>query len=303
MSLKKNIFDGHHEEELFEYLKSKWNSYFNIYPQLPFSKIIDINKLTISDKERDFLYKTNIDYTICDKENRPKMCIEFDGMSYGYSRENSYIQLKPDSLRKKKLELKLKIASDHLFPFYIISYPEKKYISEKMYLTVIDGVIGQTIAKQELAGEINKRLEDQKDYLEPMQDFYRDEHIQDLVTSIEVELELTWDPIAKMASEIELILFQKDIAFSTSYKPLSRPELPNFRGIDDIEGLTKRIEALKNIEWHGYEVIVETRKGKVSETAWVRNIESDWASPIIISKNIAELLALYKAAEMNGIVI
>lgn len=303
MSVKENIFDGFHERELFKHLNSRWNQYFNIYPQLPFTKIFDIDSLIIKEKERDFLLKTNIDYTICNKENKPIMCVEFDGWSHGYNKGNEYIQIKPDSLRKAKLELKLKIALEHIFPFYIISYDEKKYVSEKIYLTVVDGIIGQTIAKMNFLGEINKHINEQRDALDSMNEYARNEHIQDLITSVEVELELTWDPIAKMASEIESILFQRNIASRMSYRPLSKPELSELRDIFDIDGLEKRVEAWKDIEWHGFEVTCETLKGKAIESAWVRNIESDWASPIIIAKNIAELLALYNAATINGIIM
>ena len=303
MSIKGNIFDGFHERELFKHLNSRWNKYFNIYPQLPFTKIFDIKGLNISEKEKDFLLKTNIDYTICEKEDKPIMCIEFDGMSHGYSKENKYIQIRPDSMRKKKLELKIKIASEHYFPFYIVSYEEKRYVSEKIYLSVVDGIIGQTIAKLDFKDLMEKYISEERDALEAMNEYERHEKIQDMVTYAEVDLELNWDPIAKMASEIESILFQRNIACSTTYRPLSRPELPNFKGIEDIEGFKKRIEAFKNIEWHGYEVICETHKGKVRETAWVRNVESNWASPMIIAKNIAELLALYSAAILNGIVV
>jgi hypothetical protein len=127
MSLRKSIFDNENERELYENLKSRWGKIFNIYPQLPFTKIFDINTLkNVDEKEKDFLLKTNIDYTICDKKDRPLMCIEFDGMGGGYSREGKYIPnlkiipLKGRERRKMKLELKLRIAKEHQFPFYHI---------------------------------------------------------------------------------------------------------------------------------------------------------------------------------------
>lgn len=301
MSLKKYIFDGYHEKELFKHLNSMWEDKFNVYPQLPFTKIFDIDTLTISRNERDFLLKTNIDYTVCDKEDKPLMCIEFDGWSRGYNRGGEYIQIVEDSLRKKKLELKLKIAMKHDFPFYIISYDEKMYLSEEIHLTVIDGIIGETIAKMKFRDKINEYLEDSKDTLTSMSEYELYEYIQNLVISAEVELELTWNPISKKAAEIEGVLINKGIISGHSSKPLSKPELPEIKDIFDIEGIEKRLKAWKDIKWHGCEVSCETPKGKVTEQAWVRNFEGMSASPLIIVQNIAELLAFYKAATLNGI--
>jgi hypothetical protein len=303
MSVKKCIFDSYHEKELFVHLNSIWRDNFNIYPQLPFTKIFDIEALNISQKEKDFLLKTNIDYTICNKEDKPLMCIEFDGLGRGYNRGGEYIQIMKDPLRKKKLELKIKIAMEYCFPFYIISYPEKRYISEKIHLTVIDGIVGETIAKMKFLDKISEYLEDLENDLSSMSECNRYEYIQDLVISVEVELELIWNPISKKLAEIEEVLFNKGIISGFSYKLLSKPKLPEIKNFFDIKGIEKRLEIWKNVRWHGCEVSCKTPKGKVTEQAWVRNFEGMIASPLIIVQNIAELLAVYKAATLNGIEI
>lgn len=59
----------------------------------------------------------------------------------------------------------------------------------------------------------------------------------------------------------------------------------------------------KDIKWHGYEVSFETPKGKVIERSYVRNFEGMMASPLTIVKNVAEFIAFYKAAILNGIEI
>ncbi len=177
------------------------------------------------------------------------------------------------------------------------------YLSEKIHLTVIDGIIGETIAKMQFRDKINEYLEDSKDTLSSMSDYERYEYIQDSVISAEVELELTWNPISKKAAEIEGVLFDKGIISGHSSKPLSKPELPGIKDIFDIEGLEKRLKAWKDIKWQGCEVSCKTPKGKVTEQAWVRNFEGMLASPLTIVGNIAELLAFYKAATINGIEI
>lgn len=304
MTIKKSIFDGYHEKNLFKHLNLMWEDKFNIYPQLPFSKIFDIETLNINENEMNFLYKTNIDYTVCDKkEDKPVMCIEFDGWSHGYNRGGEYIQLTEDKLRKKKLELKLKISIEHHFPFYIIAYKEKEYIDEKIHLTVLDGIIGETIAKREFRDKINEYLEDSKEVLDSMSEYERHEYIQDLVTSTEIELELTWNPISKKAAEIMENLSNRGIISKMFYKPLSKPELPEVKNFFDTEGLENRLKAFKDRKWRGCEVSFQTPKGKVTQQSWVRNFEGMQASPLIIVQNIAELLALNKAAIINGIKI
>ncbi len=103
MSLKERIFDSNEERKLFKHLNSMWKCHFNIYPQLPFSKIVDISSLKIEPKERNFLFKTNVDYTICNKNDKPLMCIEFDGIGHGYSRFGKYVRstdIETDPYRK-----------------------------------------------------------------------------------------------------------------------------------------------------------------------------------------------------------
>jgi len=302
MGIRKSIFDGYHEHNIYKRLRSKWAEHFNIYPQLPFTKIFDIESLNVNEKEMEFLKKTNIDITICDKEDRPIMCIEFDGLSNGYNKGSEYIQIKKDPLRKKKLQLKLRVASRNEFPFFIISYDEEKNISEHIYLTIIDSIIGQTIAKMNFLEAANKLINQEINIMDSMNECDRSEYLHDIIKSIEIGMELEWDPIARMAAELQAVLFQRNIVLKMSYKPLSKPELPDVDLFDD-EGLEKIKKAMADIEWHGYEVTCETLKGKVIETAWVRNFENEWASPMIIVKNIAELLALYEAARINGVIV
>lgn len=278
-----------------------WKDHFNIYPQLPFTKIFNIDNLNVNKKERDFLLKTNIDCTICDKMDKPLICIEFDGLSHGYNRGGEYIQLVKDPLRKKKLDLKLKIAVENLLPFYIISYDEKMYLSEKIHLSVIDGIVGETIAKLGFREKLNEYVEASKETLDSLSEFDQHEYIQDLVISAEVELEMTWNPISKKAAEIKHYLYASKILSSCTFKFLTKPELPEMRDFFDINGLEKRIKAWKDIQWHGCEVTCETPKGKVTHKAWVRNFEGMLASPLIIVQNIAELLVLCEVATQNGI--
>jgi len=299
MSLKESIFDGYHEKELCKHLESMWKNKFNIYPQLPFTKIFDIDTLSINHYEKEFLFKTNIDYTICDKKDKPLMCIEFDGLGKGYNRGAEYIQIVEYPHRKKRLELKLKMAMENNLPFYIISYDEKTDISDKIHLTVIDGIIGQTIARMNTQDKINEYLESHKDSLESMDESEFNEYIEDIITLAEIETELTWDPIAKKASEIKNILFDKEIILRYGLKLLTSESL-EMKDIYDIDNQQKTAEDIKR---YGCEVSCETPKGRVVKQSWIRNFGVTSFLPLTIVENISTLLAFYEAATLNGVKI
>jgi hypothetical protein len=310
MSLRKSIFDNENERELYENLKSRWGKIFNIYPQLPFTKIFDINTLkNVDEKEKDFLLKTNIDYTICDKKDRPLMCIEFDGMGGGYSREGKYIPnlkiipLKGRERRKMKLELKLRIAKEHQFPFFVVSFEEtKELIPEKIHLTILDGIIGKTIGRIKFREGINKFLKDLEEEINSIRDEeQRYKYIHDAITTFEAMSDL--DPIANMAFEIEAILIKRKILKKVEFRPFTKPELPEIKDLFDIEGLEKRLEAYKHVEWVGCEVSCETPKGIVIKKVEVRNFEDEFIEPCSIANCIAMLLAYHEIAELNGIEI
>ena len=160
MSTRKSIWDGHTEEKLYQQLKTNWSDKFNVYPQIPFSKIFGISELNVSHEEKQFLYKTNIDYTICDKNDKPIICIEFDGIGRGYNRGGKYIQLEADEMRVMKLELKLRIALEKDFPFFIVSYDEIENYDKNLQITILDGIIGQHLVGKEFANEFVIMLEE-----------------------------------------------------------------------------------------------------------------------------------------------
>ena len=87
------------------------------------------------------------------------------------------------------------------------------------------------------------------------------------------------------------------------FKPFTKPELPEIKDLFDIEGLEKRLEAYKNVEWVGCEVSCETPKGIVKEKVEVRNFEDEFIEPYSIACSIAMLLAYHEIAVLNGIKI
>jgi len=216
------------------------------------------------------------------------MCIEFDGISKGFSRKGRYIQHKFDKKRKQKLELKLQIAQRYHFPFFVVSFEETQQISKHEHLMLIDSIIGQTIATK-LFREKLKKYEALFQLLE-----VDEEALQDIVIQIETELELEWDPIAKKVTEIEVFLMRKGLIKSWSYEYLEKPPLPPLKNLSDTSTLVERAKMLERVIWVGCRVVYTTARGKIGATAWVRNIENEYVSPSIIAKNSAMLMALYK---------
>jgi hypothetical protein len=309
MSLRNSIFDNKNERELYKNLKLRWGKILNIYPQLPFTKIFDINTLkNVNEKEKDFLLKTNIDYTICDKKDRPLICIEFDGMGYGYSRGGKYIPnpkvipLEGREQRKKELELKLRIAKEHDFPFFVVSFNEITNMSEKIHLTILDSIIGRAIGRKRFMEGINRFLENLEDEINSIKDEeQRYNFILDAITTFEAMSDL--DPIAKMTFEIEAILIERKILKERTFKFFTKPEVPKIKDLFDVKGLEKILEVYRNVEWVGCEVSCETPKGIVKKKVEVRNFEDEFIEPCGIARSIAMLLAYHEIAELNGIKI
>lgn len=310
MALRETVFGSKSEERVFEHLKSVWNDKFNLFHNLPFAQIFDINTIDLNKYVHDLsfwkrtLLMSSVDYVVCDEQNKPLICIEFDGLCRGYNKGITYFQDNENKWRKRKLELKLKIAKDHDFPFYIVSYEEtdllskkSKYNSNYLNLAVVDAIIGQTMKHYLLSEKVNEYLDSYEDYLNSLKEYEQDEFIQECVIDAEVDLELKWDPIAIRAAKLEGILHKKGLTSLHGYKFIEKPETPNTKGLHDYEGIKQRVEALKKVKWQGCEVHWETPDGTIVREAWIRNFEGTSASPLIIIQNIADLLTLYEIAE------
>jgi len=291
MGVRKSIFDSREEKSLYHHLKSVWGDKLNIYPNLPFTKIFDIETLKVDSRTKSYLLKTNVDITVCMKD-KPLMCIEFDGISGGFNRKGRYIQRKFDKERKRKLELKLQIAQRDHFPFFVISYEEEERIPKHTHLMLIDSIIGQTIATKFFKEKV-KNFRDSHQLSK-----VNEETFQDIVMQLEAELELEWDPIAKKVTEIEAFLMRKGLIKSWNYRYLEKPSLSPLKNLSDTSTLVERAKMLERVIWIGCRVVYTTIKGKTGATAWVRNIENEYVSPFIIAKNSAMLTALYKVLRL-----
>jgi hypothetical protein len=299
MAIRPTVFGSFNEKEMFYSIESLWQSRFSVYPQLPFCAVFELDNLSLTEKEIDFLRKSSIDYTLCTKSGKPLLSIEFDGMGHGFSRNGEYTEIHPSKAknRKLKLDLKLKLAGIEQFPFYVVSYDEKVPISEDIHLTVVDGIIGQTLKHRDFPQIAKEWVDDEKSVLDNLSESERHERIQDIVIGAEVIAELNWDPIAKRSSDLEGDLRRKGFYKGDTSEFISDPELPDFDW-NTGTGFEARIQAFKNMIRCGCRYTVHTAFGDITETAWVRNFAGSEVSPLTIAENIASLLAYNRALKL-----
>lgn len=302
--IRKSVFGSRSEKELFTNLHTQWGSKFDLWPSLPFAQIIDVATLgpSIKEKEREFFLKTSIDYTLCTKSGRPILSIEFDGLGKGFSRHGEYVQQTTavDPHRKLKLDLKLKIAQKENYPFFVVSFEESSILDQDTNLTIVDGIIGQVLAKKELRKSIETLYEDNREAIESLPSSAQHEYVQDLVLEAETIAELKWDPIAVLAAKYEHEAFERGIINSYKTEYLNDPELPDGDPFEDFAVIEKRIHAIKNALRVGCRIIADTPKIAIIETVWLRNFEDTAVSPLHIANNIAELLVFKRALDLIG---
>lgn len=301
MKIRNYVFGSGNEKELFNTLKTHWAQRFDLYPSLPFASIIDIDDARLSDTERSFLYKTSVDYTLCTKQGKPLVSVEFDGLGHGFSQDGKYIQIVPstDQYRKLKLDLKLRLCKEVGYPLFVVSYDEKVSLGDDITLTIVDGLIGQVLAKRHFLLTIAKVVEQHQELLEGLPPDEQHEYIQDLVSDAGAEAELTWDPIAQKAAQLQGTLLGKVIWKSLRHEYLHDPELPG-GDLFDVQAFKHRVEALKHIRRVGCKVTLDTPEGKFSETAWVRNFQEFGVSPTTIAENIASLILFRNILNRNA---
>lgn len=224
MKIRDIVFGSKSEQKVFKDLNSKWTDKYGLSPQMPFTSIIDIEDANITQKERDFLYKTSVDFTLYEKvSGKPILSIDFDGMGHGFSHDSQYIKQsnivnvkEPDPYRKLKFDLKLRISREVLYNYIIISYEEAELLHEDMNLTMLDGIIGQFIARENLDKLLKERTYEITDII---QYDYDGDFVQNWFTGLEVEADLESNPIVRNAAVIMEELSEKGIHYSMRFKP------------------------------------------------------------------------------------
>jgi len=296
MGIRNSVFGSKSEREVFKAIKSEWGKEYNIWHNLPFAQIIDFADLELTRAEKEYLLKTSIDFTLCTKDDKPILSIEFDGLTKGFSKGGEFIETSPypeAKNRKWKMDTKLKFCRESNYPLFVVSYAEKIPIVEKIKLTIVDSIIGQALAKRHFIPTISKAVEEQQEFLDGLPPDEQQDYIQDLVISVEVDLEFEHDPVTREVGLLETKARTTGYCSSYQLQYLTDPELPIPRDLFDVETLKKRVEAYEKLEKIGCKITAKTYKGDISETAWMRYVSGYGVSPEIIVENIVKLILFH----------
>jgi hypothetical protein len=245
-------------------------------------------RLSISDIDFNRLKKTSVDYTLCDANDKPLLCIEFDGLKDGFNVGTRYAHdREPDRWREWITELKLKVAHGSMFPLFVVGWDHFKDLSDTIKLTIVDGIIGEVLSNRETRDRFSQGFKpeeagwkpDDFDALSPNEQYAV---FEDWAIGVEVESELKHNPISSMTCQLQWR--HMHLGYSVEY--LSSPTAD-----DDATSV-------------GCRCIVTDRSfkiGPISATVWLPNFKTPgFNSGLGLVENLAKLLAFEKANKVMG---
>lgn len=293
------MFGSKPEKKLYERLTKKWGDRFHVYHNLPFLNVIEPIRQSLNDEEYEFLKKTSLDITVCDEQDAPLFSLEFDGLFGGYSKDEKYVPGRERDFveaRKRKMDLKLRIASEANYPLLVIAVPETVVIDNESQETVVDAIVGAALADRDFRANINDLVESEKDKITRLSPAGQREHIQDLVLQQEVMSEMAFDRITRETARMEWDLSERGVVrgvFTEFLDPPGVPPATDF--LSDPDTMIKRVEGLRNAKEVGWRVKVTTDQGALSYTIWLRNFGALGVSAFSVGENIAKYVALRRA--------
>jgi len=297
MILKKSFKD---ELENFRNFESVWGSNISIYPEIPLESILKSDYLKLYSEDNELIPNLLIDFMVC-YQSQPVMFIDF--CLWNLELYEGFIQYIKDlnEEEKAKIKLKLKIFGGNLYTVAFeqpIEYMSFKYsLSEnKFILNILDSMIGEVIIKKDLKLFLGNLLEDLGANFDVMNEDEKKEYLEDIIA--ESPLDLKWDPLSKKAESIHNILLYEGIIKTESKIPLSFPPMPPINDINDELNMEKRRIIFQKSNWHGSRISCKTKKDKIEKEAWIRNFKG---SSLVLTQNIARILAYYKIASIYGL--
>ncbi len=328
MGTNKQVFGSNSERDNYYKLSRQWGNSYRIYHNLPFLNIFNTkdllntkklyssswfdsnepDKLSIGDIDYNRLKKTSVDYTLCDQSDRPLVCIDFDGIKDGFNVGTDYkFDGPPDPWRELITGLKLKVAHGSMFPYFVVGYDHFKDLSDKVELTMVDGIIGQVLSSLETQDRIAQGFKPEEvgwtredfDNLPPDE---QHEVIQDWVIGVEVEAEMKNNPISIKVSELE-----RQIRLLCACTWLSYPNADNAKSVDERrrlldEAVSKGCRTTLNGEMHmedGKVTYLSCTLGPISATVWLPNFKAPGCYSVLgLVENLSKLVALEKARRL-----
>ena len=304
MGVKNHVFGSNAERDAWKKLQRRWGDKYSLYPNLPFLMVFDTKNLVdisawphvapITITEQDFgrLKKTSIDFILCDDTDKPLVCIEFDGMQDGFNVGTKYRAADPtDPWRDTIMSLKLKVAHGSRLPYFVVGTREFKDISASVQMCLVDALIGSVLA--------GRTIQERAQHFDPeeigmtREEFERlslpdqDELIQVWFTGVEVEADVTLNPVFKAKYDLWKSLCRRlgTVQHRTLY--VHQPS------IDEAETPTRRASLLHKAILHGVRCTVTTEQfGEVTRTIWLPNFNVPGYSAYGFLDEMAELVTL-----------
>jgi len=297
MRTRDTVFGSGPERLLYKALDSAWPGRISLYPNLPFLNIVQLTQAELTEGEWNYVKSTSVDYTACSSEDdRPLLSVEFDGLGHGYSRNGQYIEWigGSDPYRSLKMNLKLRLADRVGYPLFVVSYEEAHPIASGDQLTVTHSIVGQCLARLHFQEAAERRLEEERSLLDELPPWERDEVVRETVLDVETDLDFEWDPLLAVLSKTSYEVYLAGFDGVRRHEYLDEPGVPQTTSLLDIDGLLRRVDALKKVHRVGSRVTLEMGGQSIKRDVWVRNIDGHGVSPLGIAENLAELLA-YRA--------
>jgi hypothetical protein len=120
--------------------------------------------INLARNQWEYLLKTSIDFVVCDTQDKPLLCVEYDGLQEGFSSGRSYIPTKEseDKNRTWKMELKLEVADTFDFLYVVLGSRHFDDIGQEEKISIADTIIGEWLVYQALIDEASKNFSPQK---------------------------------------------------------------------------------------------------------------------------------------------
>lgn len=300
MAIKRQVFASRAERDNYYKLRRQWQTSHNIYHNLPFLNVFSTRGHQLSDIETSRLKKTSIDYTLCDRRDSPLVCIEFDGLYDGVNIGPSYHPARePDSeWRREIFSLKLRIANESQFPFFIVGSDLFKDLSPELKVTIVDGIIGAVLGLRAARSRFEQGFDPQlmgwqQEAFESLDPGIRHEIIQDWVIDVETIAELEHNPVSKLAAKLSYDLG----GLRTRSEFVHFPEVIDCPTIFEADFIAKFETRAKQIEaalYVGRKVTVRTSDGtQVTRTVMLPHFKvPGFSFEYGLAEDIAEVLCL-----------
>ena len=311
---RKSIFDSAAERRVFTQLETRWSGKFNLYPQIPFSKLIDVDVSQISRDETVFCLNSNVDYTFCVNADAPYLSVEFDGIGRGYSRDGRYIQVTdwvpPD--RAWKLAFKVKVATECGYPFIVVSLDETKAVDAASSLTILDGVLAEFVTRDRARELMEQYAAKDVCLLSKLGSDELDDYVQDnIIIPAEVIAATETDPFEIGKARLQEDLRRRhDISVLEAESWVEDPPSGTIKsGVDPFTTpgwFDRRLAELKKVKRVGCRVTATAARGErigktttfegkpgdltIIKVAWVRNL-----STVVPVESVAKRIASYLA--------